>query len=102
MKLRFPELQAKDHVAKEVREQGLKDSWDEDIDRVLYQDNFSYVSEIIRTKLISWHYDDALANHLEIEKTYEFVAQKYNWPTLQYNVETYIKYCNVYLAFKIV
>ncbi len=59
-----------------------------------------YVPEIVRTKLISRHHDDSLANHFGINKTREVITQKYYWPTLHYNVETYVIGCNVCLASK--
>lgn len=34
MRLRLPELQAEDLLTKKIRKQGLKDSWEEDIDEV--------------------------------------------------------------------
>ena len=36
----------------------------------------------------------------EIDKTQELIARKYYWPTLRQDVETYVKGCNICLAFK--
>ena len=58
--------------------------------------------EIIGTELISRHYDDPLASHFGIEKTRELVAQKYYWPTLQADIEAYVKGCDICITSKVV
>ncbi len=62
----------------------------------------SYVSKVIRSELISRHYDDPLVGHFGIEKSWELIARKYYWPILRRDVETYVKGCNVCLASKAV
>ena len=56
----------------------------------------------IRIKLISHHHDDLLASHFGIKKTCKMLAWKYYWPTFRYNVEAYVKGCDVCLASKAV
>ncbi len=100
LRLRLPELQAEDHEAWKVREQGLKDGWEEYADGVLCHQGLPYVSEVIRTELISRHHDDPLAGHFGIEKTRELIARKYYWPTLSTDIESYVKGSDVCLASK--
>ncbi len=58
-----------DQLAGKIREQGLKDGWEEDADGVLHHQRLLYVPEVIRTELISRHHDDPLAGHFGIDKT---------------------------------
>ena len=53
-------------------------------------------------ELMSRHYNDPLADNFGIKKSQKLVAQKYYWPTLRVDVETYIKGCNICLASKTV
>ena len=101
MRLRLPELQEKDQVAKEVREQGLKDGW-KDIDGLLHHQGLSYVFKIIRIEQISRHHNNPLVGHFGVEKTGELVVRKYYWPTLHHDVEVYVKGCEICLASKAV
>ena len=98
MKLRQQELQAED---KQVRKTKAKHSegWDK-IDGVLHHQGLFYVSEIIRTKLISRHDNNLLAGHYEIKKTQKLVARKYYWPTFCRDIEDYIRGCDICLASK--
>ena len=68
----------------------------------LVSQGLPYVTEIIRTELISRHHDDPLAGHFGIEKTRELVAQKYYWPSLRHDIEAYVKGCDDCLASKAV
>ena len=61
-----------------------------------------YLPEIIRTKIISRHHDDSLAEHFGIEKTRELFTWKYSWPTLRADIDAYVKGCNICLTLKIV
>ena len=99
LRLRLPELQVEDQVAREIREKGLKEDW-EKIDGVLHRNDLPYLPEIIRTKIISRHYDDALVSHFGVEKSRELVARKYYWPTLRADIEVYVKGCDVYITSK--
>ena len=49
LRLRLPELQEEDQVARKVRKQGLKDGWEEDAEGVLHHEGLPYIPEIIRT-----------------------------------------------------
>ena len=76
MRLRLLELQTEDEMAREIREKGLKEGWEE-IDGVLYREGRPNLPEIIRTEIIRRHHDDPLAGHNRVEKTWELVARKY-------------------------
>ena len=97
--LRLQELQESDSRAQEIREEELREGW-EDIDGVLHHQGLQYVPKIIRSELISWHHDDPLAGHFGIDKTRELIAWKYYWPSLRKDVEAYVKGCDVCLASK--
>ena len=101
MRLRLQELQDGNEHACKLRAGQLTKDW-QDLDDVLHHQSLPYVSKIIRVELISRHHNDPLADHFGIEKTHELVAQKYYWPTLCYDVEDYVKRCDVCLASKIV
>ena len=100
MRLRLHELQAKDKQAQKTRTEHLKD-WN-NIDGVLHYQGLPYVPEIIQTELISRYHNNPWVSHFGIKKIHEFIAQNYYWPTLCYNVEDYMKGCNVCLALKVV
>ncbi len=80
----------------------MKDGWEEDADRVLHHQGLFYVPEVIRTELISRQHDDPLEGYFGMDKTRELIARKYYWPSLQTDVEAYIKSCDLYLASKAV
>ena len=61
-----------------------------------------YVSEIIRSEVISRHHDDPLVGHFGIDKTRELVGRKYYWPSLRKDVESYVKGCDSCLTSKAV
>ncbi len=102
LRLRLPELQAEDQEAQRVREQGLKDDWEENADGILCHQSLPYMPEIIKTELISRHHDDLLAGYFGINKTQELIAQKYYWLTLCHDVEVYVTGCDICLALKAV
>ncbi len=52
---RLPKLQAEDQKAWRIREQGLKDGWEQNADRILCHQGLPYIPEIICSKLISRH-----------------------------------------------
>ncbi len=76
MRMKLPELQDDDKEAMKLRSQGLPEGW-EDIKQVLHYQGLLYVPKVIRSELISRHYDDSLAGHFGIEKTRELIARKY-------------------------
>ncbi len=100
MRMRLLELQDDDKEAKKLRlEQVLPEGW-EDIKQVLYYQGLLYVPKAIRSELISRHHNNPLAGYFGIEKTWKLIARKYYWPTLQRDIEAYVKGCNVCLASK--
>ena len=101
MRLRLVELQAEDGQAQKIRAEKLGKNW-KDSNRILHHQGLLYIPEIIRTELISRHYDDPLAGYFGIEKTRELVARKYYWETLRHDVEVYVRGCDVCLASKAV
>ena len=68
MRLRLVELQAENSQARKIRVEKLGGNW-EDSDRIFHYQGLPYIPEIIRTELISRHYDDPPAGHFGIEKT---------------------------------
>lgn len=84
-----------------IREQGLKEGWEE-IEEMVHREDLLYISEIIYTKLISRHYDNSLIDHLSINKIRKLIVQKSYEPTLRANVEFYLKRCNGYLRSKLI
>ncbi len=100
--MRLPELQDDDKEAKTLRsKQVLPEGW-EDIKQVFHYQGLPYVPKVIRSELINRHYDDPFAGHFGTEKTRELIARKYYWPTLQQDIEAYVKGCNVCLTSKTV
>ena len=76
IRLRLVELQAEDGQTRKIRAEKLGGNC-EDSDRILYHQGLPYVSEIIKTELISRYHDVPLVGHFGIEKTRELVARKY-------------------------
>lgn len=50
-----------------------------DVDRILHYQELLFIPKVIQTKFISWYYNDPLAKHFGINKTREFISQKYYW-----------------------
>ena len=73
LRLRLTELQAEDQVARNIREKGLEEGWEE-IDGVLHRKGLPYLIEIIWIEIISNHHHDPLVGHFGVEKTRELVA----------------------------
>ncbi len=102
MRIKLPELQDDNKEAKKLKsEQVLPEGW-EDIEQVLHYQGLPYVPKVICSERISRHPNNPLTSHFGIEKTRELIARKYYWPTLQQDVEAYVKGYNVYLASKAV
>ena len=97
MRLRLVEQQAEDSQAWKIRAEKLGGNW-EDSDRFLHHQGLPYVHEIIKTELISRHYDDLLASHFGIEKTQKLIVKKYYWETLRQDIEVYLRGCDVCLT----
>lgn len=84
-------------VGKQSLKKGLEDN-----DRVLHQESLSYIPEVIKNKLISMHYDNPFVGHFQIDKTQEWIPQKYYWPTFCRDVEAYVTSCDICLTLKVV
>ena len=69
---------------------------------MLHYQGLPYITEIIRTDLISRHHNELLAGHFGIKITRELFSQKYYWPTPRRDIDEYVRGCNVCLASKIV
>ncbi len=74
--MRLPELQDDDKDAMKLKSDGLSEGW-KDIKQVLHYQGFLYVPKVIRSELISRHYNNPLAGPLGIEKTRKLIAKKY-------------------------
>lgn len=46
------------------------------------------------------YFNNSLAKHFGINKTKEFINQKYNWLSIKKDIEAYIKGFDIYLALK--
>ena len=98
MRLRLSELQENDKEAKLLRgSASFSEDW-KDVNGVLQYEGLPYIPEIIRSEVISRHHNDLLVGHFGIDKTRELVGQKYYWPSLIRDVESYIQGCDVCLA----
>ena len=100
IRLPLSELKAEDQLAGKIREQSLKNGWEKDADGVLHHQGLPYVPEVIKMEIISRHSNNPLTGHFGIDKTRELIARKYYWPSLQTDVEAYVKACDVCLASK--
>ncbi len=69
---------------------------------MLHFQGLLYVPKVIRSELISRYHNDPLPGHLGIEMTCELIARKYYWPTLQRDVEAYVKGYDICFASKAV
>ena len=101
MRLQLLELQYKDEEVKSIRATGLLENY-EDFKGVLQYQGLPYVLEIIRSKVISRHYNDLLAEHFGIDKTRELIGRKYYWPSLRKDIENYVQGCDICLTLKAV
>ena len=95
------ELQAEDGQTWKIRAEKLGGNW-EDFDKILHHQGLPYISKIIRTELISRYHDDPLVGYFNIKKTRELVTKKYYWKTLCYDIEVYVRGCDICLESKIV
>ena len=101
MCLRLLELQELDNEARKIGAERLEDNYKE-VDGVLHYQELPFIPEVIQTELISQDHNDLLAEHFSINKTKELVGRKYYWPSLQKDVEAYVKGCDVCLGLKAV
>ena len=101
MNLQLPELQDNNKEAKVLRAGGLPEGWKE-VKGVFQYQRLPYVPEIIRSEMISRHYNDPLTGHFGIDKTKKLVGRKYYWPSLKKDVENYVRGCDICLTLKAV
>ena len=101
MHLRLQELQETDSSAQEIRAIQLQKDWEE-VDERLYHQELPYIPKIVCSELISRHQNDLFASHFGVNKIKKLIGQKYYWPSLRKDVESYLKGCNVCLASKAV
>ena len=99
MRLQLPKLQWEDQVVREIRKKNLKESWEE-LKEVLHYKGRLYLPEIIRTEIMNKNHNNPLVGHYGVEKTKELVVQKYYWLTLQADIETYLKGCDLCISSK--
>ena len=102
MRLRLSELQENDDKVKLFRGSAdLPEGW-KDVKGVLQYQGLQYVPKIIRSKVISRHHNNPLAEHFGVDKTRELVSRKYYWPSLRKDIKNYVRGCDVCLASKAV
>lgn len=82
--------------------QDLIKGWKKAKDGVLIYQGLLYLPKILQTEVISRNYEDPLAGQVDIEMTWEIIAQKYDLLTLRTDVEFYVKGYNICLASKFV
>ena len=80
-----------------LRARGLLEGW-EDVKGVIQYEELPYVSEIIRSEVISCHHDDLFIGHFDIDKARELIGRKYYWSSLRRDVESYVRKCDVCLT----
>ena len=98
MSFKLQELQETDSKATKLRsKEGYKE-----VEEVLHHKSLFFVPDSIWTKLMSRHHNNPLASHFGIKKTYDLLTQKCVWLSLQYNIEAYIKRCDICLPSKVV
>ena len=76
IRLRLVKLQVEDSQVHKIEAEKLGRNW-QDFNKILYHQGLSYISEIIKTELISRYYNDLLVGHFGIEKIQELVTRKY-------------------------
>lgn len=73
IKLKFLKLYKLELKGQKLRTKDLKKSR-KDFKKVLYYQSLFYISKIIKTKVISWYYNNLLVSCFRIDKTWEFIA----------------------------
>lgn len=76
MRLQLPELQAQDRSADKTSEQSLADR-QKDIEKVLHREDLLYMPVIIKTELISGHYEHSPTGHFGIKQIRKLITRKY-------------------------
>lgn len=75
IKLKLSKLQKNNLKTKKLKK-NLPKQW-KNIKDIYHYQNFPYIPEIIFSKVISYHYNNLLADYFRIEKTQELIAKKY-------------------------
>ena len=75
MRLKLAELQESDKEAQKIRAKGLNGY--KKLDKILHHQKLPFISEVIWTEPISQHHDNFLTRYFGINKTKDFVSQKY-------------------------
>ena len=99
-RLKLQELQEANRKAQELRQQ--KANGYKKMDDILYYQSLPFIFKAIQKELISYHHNNLLTNYFDIEKIANCLAQKYYWSIFCYNVDAYVKGCDVCLASKAV
>ena len=100
MRLRLQELQEANSEDQELKQQKRKSY--EEIDKIFHHQSVLFISNAIWIELISHHHKDLMAGYFGNQKTWQFLAQKYNWPNFCHNVKAYVKSCVIWLVLKVV
>lgn len=96
----FPKLQQKDLMTKIIRKKlatlnvnvyfsQLGKSWSE-VKRILHYNSKPYIPETFQADFLEKKYNDPLARLFKVEKTLEFLTQKYYQSKRRADVEKYI------------
>ena len=95
MRLRLAELQESDKEARKIRAKGLNQY--KKLNGVLYHQGLPFVPKAILTEIINRYHNDLLVEDFGIDKIKDLVGRKYYWPSLQKDIEAYIKGCDICL-----
>ena len=98
--MRLAEPQKSDEKAQRIRAKGLNGY--KELDGILYHQGLQFILKVIQTEFINQHHYKSPAEHFGINKTKDLVGRKYYWPSLQRDIEAYIKGYNIYLGLKAV
>lgn len=60
------------------------------VKRVFYYDGKPYILECLQADLLERNYNDSLAGHFRVEKTFKLLIYKYFWSKMRTNIEEYI------------
>lgn len=77
----------------------LSEGWKDD-KKVLQYLKLSYILEIICFELISCYHNDLLVGYYGNDKTQELITRRFDWSIFYYNMEIYLRECNIYLTSK--
>ena len=89
MRLRLAKLQELDNEVWKIRAAKMLQDEYKEVDEVLHYQGLLFISKIIWIELISWFHNNLLLGHFGIDKTKEFIGQKYYWLNFRKNVNAY-------------